>query len=143
MADTPSKTLVIPSDPNDALVAQHQVMDVVEQAGFNESALFAIRLALDEALNNAISHGNQRDPSKTVTIRFTINEDSICIRVTDEGTGFDPSDVPDPRLPENITRPHGRGIMLMRAYMTEVDYDDNGKTVVLIKQRNCPLPLAQ
>ncbi len=143
MADTPTQTLVIPSDPNDALDAQHQVMDVVEQAGFNESALFAIRLALDEALNNAISHGNQRDPSKKVTIRYTITDDAISIRVTDEGTGFNPADVPDPRLPENITRPHGRGIMLMRAYMTEVDYDDNGKTVVLLKQRNCPLPLAQ
>lgn len=143
MADTQQKKLVIPSDPNDALEAQHKVMDVVEQAGFNESALFAIRLALDEALNNAISHGNQRDPAKTVTIHYNIDDKGICIRVTDEGTGFDPADVPDPRLPENITRPHGRGIMLMRAYMTEVDYDDNGKTVVLVKQRNCPLPLAQ
>lgn len=143
MADTPTHTLVIASDSNEALDAQHQVMEVVEQAGFNESALFAIRLALDEALNNAISHGNQRDASKTVTIRYTIDEDAVHLRVTDEGTGFDPKDVPDPRLPENITRPHGRGIMLMRAYMTDVHYDDGGKTVVLTKQRNCLLPLAQ
>lgn len=142
MADAPTKTVVIPSDLSKAWDAQQQVMDAIKARGFGENALFAIRLALDEALNNAISHGNDRDPTKKVTIRYHIEAEEVRIAVTDEGPGFDPTDVPDPTLDEFLERPHGRGIMLMRAYMTDVHFADGGRTVTMVKQRNCPLPAA-
>ena len=143
MADSPTKILVIPSDLNAAWNAQQKIMDEVKVHAFSEQVVFAIRLALDEALNNAISHGNQRDPNKQVTIRYCVAPDGVMISVTDQGPGFDPKDVPDPTLDENISEPHGRGIMLMRAYMTSVTFSDNGRTVTLTKGRNCALPLAR
>ncbi len=141
MADSPTKILVIPSDLNAAWNAQQKIMDEVKIHAFSEQVVFAIRLALDEALNNAISHGNKRDPNKQVTIRYAVNQQGVTITVTDQGPGFDPKDVPDPTLEENITEPHGRGIMLMRAYMTKVSFTDAGRSVTLVKDRNCALPL--
>ncbi len=140
MVDSPAKILVIPSDLNAAWNAQQTVMEEVKARGFSDNAVFAIRLALDEALNNAISHGNKKDKTKKVTIEYQISEVSVTITVTDEGPGFDPVDVPDPTLDEFLERPHGRGIMLMRAYMSDVRFGRNGKSVTLIKNRNCALP---
>ena len=88
---------------------------------------------MEEALVNAIKHGNGSDPSKTVTVGFAIDADSIELTIRDQGEGFDPSTVPDPTTVENIQRPSGRGIMLMRAYMDRVDYADGGRTVRLLK----------
>jgi serine/threonine-protein kinase RsbW len=143
MVDSPAKILVIPSDLNAAWNAQQTVMEEVKARGYSENAVFAIRLALDEALNNAISHGNQKDKTKKVTIEYHIGEASVVITITDEGKGFDPVEVPDPTLDEYIERPHGRGIMLMRAYMTEVRFSRNGKSVTLVKSRTCSLPVAK
>ncbi len=142
MVDSPAKILVIPSDLNAAWNAQQTVMEEVKARGYSDNAVFAIRLALDEALNNAISHGNQKDKTKKVTIEYQITEATVTITVTDEGPGFDPVDVPDPTLDEFLERPHGRGIMLMRAYMSDVRFGRSGKSVTLIKNRNCSLPRA-
>lgn len=142
MADASPKQMAIPSDLTEAWNAQQQIMDEVKAVGYSDNAVFAIRLALDEALNNAISHGNQRDPSKKVVIEYTISRQEVQINVTDQGVGFDPKDVPDPTLDEFLERPHGRGIMLMRAYMTQVSFSNRGRTVTLVKDRNCPLPAA-
>ena len=90
--------------------------------GFGEAASFAIRLALEEALVNGFRHGNKGDPTKSVTVRCAIDAQGAEIEVTDEGEGFDPGSVPDPTAEENIEIPSGRGIMLMRAYMSEVEY---------------------
>ena len=142
MVDSPAKILVIPSDLSAAWNAQQTVMEEVKARGYSDNAVFAIRLALDEALNNAISHGNKKDKTKKVTIEYLITEATVTITVTDEGPGFDPVDVPDPTLDEFLERPHGRGIMLMRAYMSDVRFGRNGKSVTLIKDRNCSLPRA-
>ena len=115
-------------------------MGAVEEAGFTPTSGFAIRLALDEALSNAVKHGNKLDPAKFVEVEYTVSDEGICIRIRDEGPGFEPATVPDPTLDENLERPHGRGIMLMRAYMTEVGYEDQGTCVMLIKTNDCPLP---
>lgn len=143
MADSPKKVLVISSDLTAAWNAQQTVMEEVKAHGFSEQAVFAIRLALDEALNNAISHGNRRDKSKRVTIEYEVRDNEAAITVTDEGEGFDPGAVPDPTLDENIERPHGRGIMLMRAYMTDVSFSNLGRSVTLTKDRHCSLPVAR
>jgi serine/threonine-protein kinase RsbW len=142
MPDSSLKQIVIHSNLTDAWNVQQQIMDEVKAAGFSDNAQFAIRLALDEALNNAISHGNQKVPDKTVTVDYRITDDEVRIHVTDQGTGFEPEQVPDPTLDEFLERPHGRGIMLMRAYMTQVAFENKGKTVSLVKTRSCPLPVA-
>jgi serine/threonine-protein kinase RsbW len=140
MAEPVTVKFSISSTLTDAHHAQERVMRAVEEAGFTPTSGFAIRLALDEALSNAVKHGNKLDPAKHVDVEYTVNDQGIVIRIRDEGAGFEPSDVPDPTLDENLERPHGRGIMLMRAYMTEVGYEEQGNCVMLVKTRDCPLP---
>jgi serine/threonine-protein kinase RsbW len=85
---------------------------------------------------NAMKHGNQLDRSKKVRVSFHIAEDTFYIRIGDEGKGFDPFDVPDPTEEENLERPCGRGLLLMRYYMNDVKFQDRGTTVVMWKRRN-------
>ena len=106
-----------------------------EAAGFADQALFAIRLATEEALVNAVRHGNQKDETKDVEVTWTVDADRFEIRIRDEGPGFDPDDVPDPTADENLARPCGRGVLLMRAYMDEVAFHGRGNEVHLVKHR--------
>ena len=99
-----------------------------------DDCLFAIRLALEEGLANAIKHGNRLDPEKTVNIKFSVNPDEVQIIITDQGQGFDPSAVPDPTTDEHLEDPSGRGITLMHAYMDEVVYNSRGNEVRMLKR---------
>ena len=93
-----------------------------------------IESALREALVNAVVHGNHEDPRKHVHVHCRCEPDEISILVRDEGQGFDADRVPDPRAPENIQSPHGRGIYLMRAYMDEVRFEEGGRAVHMRKR---------
>lgn len=126
----------IPSDPAEARRVQEQIEDLLKAQEFAEKDIFSIRLALEEALVNAIKHGNAMDRSKKVHIAFRVERERFDIRITDEGRGFDPADVPDPTAFENLERPCGRGLMLMRHYMTEVEYNERGNSVRMCKVRN-------
>jgi serine/threonine-protein kinase RsbW len=134
-----SKKLVIGS-LLEAGGALRTIMADIAARGYSDNACFGIHLALDEAVSNAIRHGNRSDPTKHVTIEYRVTDEEVNLKVCDEGPGFRPNCVPDPTLDENIERPNGRGVMLMRAYMTEVHYNDCGNCVTLVKRRNCPLP---
>jgi serine/threonine-protein kinase RsbW len=127
--------VTIPSDLAEARRVQAEIEQALHRVRFNEHDIFAIRLALEEALVNAIKHGNQMDPSKSVRVAYHVQADRFEVRITDEGPGFDPADVPDPTAPENLERPCGRGLLLMRHYMTEVVYLDRGRAVHMSKQR--------
>jgi serine/threonine-protein kinase RsbW len=94
---------------------------------------YAVRLAIDEALVNAIRHGNRFDPQKRVAIRSWLSADLLRVEVHDQGAGFDPAIVPDPTAPDRIDLPHGRGLMLMRAFMSRVSFGDSGRLVILEK----------
>ncbi len=126
---------VIPSDPEEA----HRIRDLIEKQlrtnHFEDKEIFGIKLALDEALVNAIKHGNQMDHAKRVFIRVRIRPDRFDINITDEGPGFNPDDVPDPLADENLERPCGRGLLLMRSYMTEVTYHPPGNHLTMSKIR--------
>lgn len=111
-----------------------------ETRGFSKEAIFAIRLALDEALSNAVRHGNGNDPSKSVTVDMAVGEDRFECTICDEGKGFHPGSLPDPTDPAFLERPHGRGVMLMQAYMTEVSFNSEGNCVTLLKTRDCTRP---
>jgi len=103
---------------------------------FPAADVFAVRLALQEAVVNAIKHGHGYDPRMVVRVRCRVAEDQVLIEVEDEGTGFDPTEVADPTAPENLGQPGGRGLFLMRQCMTWVRYDQRGSRVTLCKRRS-------
>jgi serine/threonine-protein kinase RsbW len=105
-------------------------------AGYPEDDVFGVSLALNEALLNAVLHGNGGDPAKQVRVAYHVGPTQVAVEVEDEGPGFDPDTVPDPRAPENLERLGGRGLLLMQAYLTSVRYDRQGNSVVLCKCRS-------
>ena len=128
--------VTIESDYAEARRIQTLIGEALEACGYSEHDIFAIKLALEEALVNAIKHGNQLDPDKRVFVSYEISDDRFDILITDEGPGFNPADVPDPTDPDNIERPCGRGLLLMRGFMTEVEYHSPGNTVRMSKIKN-------
>ena len=128
------KTLVIHSDLDAAREAENRLLQEVARHGYGEASTFAIKLALEEGISNAIKHGNRFDPAKTVRIAYSVSPERIAVTITDEGEGFDPASVADPTADENLEKPTGRGIMLMRAYMDEVGYNDKGNQVRMVKR---------
>ena len=133
LGPSPSHHVVIPSDPVEARRVQEQIEAQLQLSHCHDHDLFSIKLALEEALVNAIKHGNQFDRTKQVKITYQVLPDRFEIHITDEGTGFDPADVPDPTAVENLERPCGRGLMLMRHYMTEVTFSKSGNSVIMAK----------
>src|SRR5262245_26780727 len=127
----PPQQIVIPSDPAEARRVQEQIESLLPSSSCHD--LFGIKLALEEALVNAIKHGNGYDRTKSVHIAFEVQPDRFTVRITDEGVGFDPADVPDPTAVENLERPCGRSLMLMRHYMTDVAFNERGNSVTLSK----------
>jgi serine/threonine-protein kinase RsbW len=125
--------VILPSDPTEARRFQDEIEQQLQSRHASEKDVFSVRLALEEALINAIKHGNQMDRSKKVHVAYRFLSDRFEIHITDEGPGFDPSDVPDPTAVENLERPCGRGLMLMRHYMTEVHYSPPGNSVTMCK----------
>lgn len=128
--------IVIESDLAEARRVQSEIELALQLVEFHERDIFAIRLALEEALVNAIKHGNQMDRAKRVRVSYHVCSERFEVLIADEGPGFDPCEVPDPTAPENLERPCGRGLLLMRHYMTEVDYHDCGRAVRMAKLRN-------
>jgi len=108
----------------------------MERQRYPAPDLFGARLALEEAVVNAIKHGHGYDPSKTVRVRLRVTAEDVLIDVEDEGPGFDPADVADPCEPENLERSCGRGLLLIRHYMTWVRYNSRGNRVILCKCRS-------
>ncbi|MDG2032120.1 MAG: ATP-binding protein [Phycisphaerales bacterium] len=114
---------------------QTEVARELSARSFDDGAAFAVRLAIEEAIVNGFRHGNAGDPTKTVQFECEINQDMIRVDVVDQGPGFNPEGVPDPTDEANLEVPSGRGIMLMRAYMTEVDYLPPGNRVRMVYER--------
>jgi len=105
--------------------------DVCEQYKFGEDHYGNILIALTEAVNNAITHGNKLDPEKKVNLNMVTSENVVRFVVTDEGVGFDFNNVPDPTLPENLEKIRGRGVFLMKTLADEVGFEGNGTVVKL------------
>lgn len=142
MAQPTSKSWTIGSTNAEAAGVLQEIVEATEAYDYQRNVVFAVRLALDEALVNAVKHGNGNDPSKKVLIDFSIDDQRLVVEVEDEGKGFKPQDLPDPTAEENLGRPNGRGVMLMQAYMTDVSYNERGNRVILTKQRDCERPRA-
>jgi serine/threonine-protein kinase RsbW len=117
----------------DALI--EEILDHARGAGFEDASLFAIRLALEEAITNAFEHGHEGLGDLAVKVEFRVDAAAVDVAVEDRGPGFDPDKLPDPTTEENLAKPSGRGVMLMRAYMSEVRFNPSGNRVRLIYRR--------
>ena len=93
---------------------------MLETGEWDETAMFAVRLAMEEGLSNAMNHGNGADPGRCIEVEFTGDASRCSAVIVDEGPGYDPDSVPDPTAEENLTVASGRGLTLIRAFMTEV-----------------------
>ncbi|MCA9004751.1 MAG: ATP-binding protein [Planctomycetaceae bacterium] len=125
--------VTIPSDTSEGQAVQARIVEALEVREYPEKDVFSVRLALEEALVNAIKHGNRMSPDKSVEIQCWISDERVRVEIQDEGEGFDRSHVPDPTLLENLERPCGRGIMLMGAFMNLIEYNEQGNKVTLEK----------
>jgi serine/threonine-protein kinase RsbW len=137
MDPTPSSpvTLNVPNQPQDIELAQNRVVQDLERLGYPKASLFAIRLALHEAMSNAFAHGHREKPDAPVKLQYRVEPDRTEITIEDQGPGFDPGAVPDPTLDENLERGCGRGLLLIRAYMTSAEYNDKGNSLHMVYRR--------
>jgi len=140
MAAKYSKLLLettIPSDCCAGREVMNRVLGELESVDWIQDELFGVQLAFEEAIVNAIRHGNRQDTAKQVHVRCKLSRDRLRIEIEDEGEGFNPLEVPDPTEEGNLEMPSGRGIMLMRSFMTRVEYNDQGNRVIMEKCRVC------
>jgi serine/threonine-protein kinase RsbW len=122
------------SDLHISADVQKEIQQLWQDRGMSDMDLPDMQLALEEGLANAIKHGNKLDDSKKVTVECYLDGDIVRVVIQDEGEGFDITDVPDPTLPENLDKPSGRGVMLMKAFMDDVLYNECGNQLTFIKR---------
>ena len=127
---------VIPSNAGAGCEAIHEVLQRLEDAQWNDNDIFSVQLAMEEAVVNAVKHGNRLQDAKNVRIKTKLAEDLIRIEISDQGQGFDPESLPDPTKEPHCNHPCGRGVMLMRNFMTNVKYNAKGNSVVMEKCRD-------
>jgi CheY-like chemotaxis protein/anti-sigma regulatory factor (Ser/Thr protein kinase) len=129
--------MTTPSRPEFIRLLVNQMGISAEQAGFVEDRLDnSLRLALVEALTNAMEHGNDWDEDKPVAVRAEFTRHQMRVTISDQGRGFPWQRLPDPTHGSNLTAERGRGVFLMRTIMDQVSFNDKGNQVTLVKQRN-------
>ncbi len=121
----------ISSKAENIILVERMIEDVCDLFNIGEDFYGNILVALTEAVNNAIYHGNDGNPSKNIDIYFKTSTNLVSFIVKDEGPGFNYSNLPDPTNPENIANPNGRGVFLMRNLADNVYFEDNGSKVTL------------
>lgn len=138
---TPWVEKVLPTRLDRIRDTEHEVHARMLELGYDEGQRWAVRLALEEALVNAMKHGNRMDSGRSVRVAYRVSPEKAELRVADEGDGFDPRLVPDPTADENLRKPCGRGIMLMRSYMDQVTFNSSGSEVYMVKYRRGGRPV--
>lgn len=121
----------IPSILENIRMIESFIDNAKEEYQLDDGIYGNIMIAVTESVNNAIRHGNQLNPNKNVKLRLQLNDSQITFLIEDEGNGFDYNDLPDPTSPENIEKPGGRGIFLMRHLADEVNFKEKGRQVEL------------
>ena len=135
-ADQGPMHFVIPSDLQRGREVQDAILAACKEAAFTDDAFFAVKLALDEAVTNAIKHGNKLDANKSVEVVARVTPESAHVEVRDEGPGFVRRRVPDPLLEENLDKCSGRGLLLIEAYMSQVSWSEDGRTIRMTKRNS-------
>lgn len=130
--------LELESDPNNLITVEEFVNYFARDLGIDEEKINGLMLSVTEATTNAIIHANKSDPTKTVNIDVFVKDGYLTVKVKDEGTGFDPSKVPDPTDSENLLKDSGRGLYLMRIYMDELKFNvtpTGTETILILKMK--------
>ena len=122
------------SKPENIAVVERLIDQLSEQHSIIPEHYGNVLIAMTEGVNNAIVHGNKLDPDKSVTVVCAVDNKNLVFRISDEGPGFDFDNLPDPTAPENIEKPHGRGVFLMRHLADECAFEDDGRIVELTFQ---------
>ena len=133
MSDMSQFGFTIKSELAESSRIQEEIIMLLRKLGLNDEDLADLHIAIEEGLANAIKHGNQLDASKKVRVEGVVDGNRVMIEIEDEGEGFDPEKVPDPTLDENLDKPSGRGILLMRAFMDTIEYNDKGNRLRIEK----------
>lgn len=123
--------IVLESKAENIAKVEKLIDDVCEECKVNEDYYGNILIAITEAVNNAIIHGNNRDPEKTFCVSCDITDSNMVFTIEDQGQGFDFDNLPDPTEPENLEKPNGRGVFLMKNLADEVNFEENGRIVEL------------
>ncbi len=126
----------IPSSVDSGHAAIEVLLAALTEAGWDGRDFFHVQMAVEEAIVNAIHHGNENAADKVVELDFKVSPNRVYLRIKDEGQGFKPDELPDPRDDEHLEQTNGRGVMLMKAMMNEVHFNERGNEVVMIKIRN-------
>ncbi len=114
------------SDIENINLVEKFVEDIAMELSIKDDLYGNVLVSVTEAVNNAIIHGNQLDDNKFISLECDINPNILCFRIKDEGKGFDYEHIPDPTLPENIEKPNGRGVFLIKHLSDELNFSDNG-----------------
>jgi serine/threonine-protein kinase RsbW len=125
------QTLKISSNSNNLRLIERLIDDVCQVYNVNEEAYGNMLIAVTEAVNNAINHGNKNNPDKFVKVGFESDDEILVFSISDEGAGFDPDSLPDPTDPTNINKVSGRGVFLMANLSDSIKFEDNGRRVLL------------
>lgn len=123
------KTLA--SDKNAVKIIEPLIWDIKNSLSLTDERIYNILIAVTEAINNAVSHGNKYDAAKKVEFSIRVIENEIIFVVIDEGSGFNPENVPDPRDPNNLFREGGRGVFLIQQLSDEAFFSDNGRQLTM------------
>jgi len=123
--------IVIPSITENIRIIESFIDNAKERFNLDDDIYGNIMIAVTESVNNAIMHGNKNDRTKSVTLSLSLNKNVILFKIKDEGRGFDFQNLPDPTSPENIDKPSGRGVFLMKHLSDEVNFSNNGSMVEL------------
>lgn len=126
------KKIRIESKLSNLRIVEQTVDEITGDIGISAQSYGKILISMLEAVNNAIMHGNNNDPEKFVDISIEFSKDKLTIKVTDQGGGFTPDNIPDPTVPENIEEVNGRGVFIMSRLADEVKYSKRGNSVTLI-----------
>lgn len=128
--------LVLPNELTEVRPVQDNIEAGLQANQWGDTDVFAIKLCVEEALVNAIKHGNQFDPDKKVQVNYSITDERFDILIADEGAGFNPDDVPDPTADDNLDRNCGRGVFLIKNFMTSVEYRGRGNVMAMYKVKS-------
>ncbi|MFA6045825.1 MAG: ATP-binding protein [Phycisphaerales bacterium] len=128
--------ITVVNDPAAIERAEDRVVEALTRFNYPRASVFAVRLSLHEAMSNGFRHGHRSLPEGTpISVQFDATDDTVEIIVEDQGPGFDPNAIPDPTLEENLERGSGRGLLLIRAYMTSAEYNSKGNRLQMTYRR--------
>lgn len=119
------------SQPENIAIIERLIDEIRDNNAFDDECYGDVLIAMTEAVNNAIVHGNKLQDDKTVVVEYELQARNLYFKITDQGAGFDYENVPDPTSPENIEKPNGRGVFLMRSLADACAFDDDGRVVEL------------